>query len=308
MQLYPEYADNAFRLRKLGNRILEIIGKRAIHPVSMGVGCFKDAPSREELATIQETTQEIKQLSGRIIERISQHNFEDDMISFSKSQKLNFLSLDYAETGKLFSVFDKNGKKTHGFLTADFEHNVSELRVDWSLAKFPYITDLGFPDGMLLVGPLSRIHQKESILTDSEISSFPLADKLKSSDSICLNHFDICRILEIFWAAKNILHLLEDIDPDDFGTEVTNLRGSGIGVGVVEAPRGVLVHSYLIKNGKMDKMRLLVATQFNNAYINLIMREIAENNIEGNSLSTEGEKLIGRSIRTFDPCLTCATH
>ena len=309
MQLYPEYADDAFRLRKLGNRILEIIGKRAIHPVTMGVGCFKDAPDRSKLAAIRKSAQEIKQLSGRLIEQISQHYFDMNIISFPEGQKLNFISLDYAKTGKLFSVFDRNGMKTHDFITTDFEHNISELRVDWSLAKFPYITDLGFPDGILLVGPLSRIYQKDSILTDTEILSFPMADKLKNSDSICLNHFDICRILEIFWAAKKILLLLDTLNPDDFGTVPTNLRGSGKGVGVVEAPRGVLVHSYLVKKGKIDRMRLLVATQFNNAYINLIMRGIAENNIgSANSLSAEGEKLIGQSIRTFDPCLTCATH
>lgn len=309
MQFHPEIADSAFKIKKLGNRILEIIGKRAIHPVTMGIGCFTETPGKEELTAIRHTALEITKLSYRLIEQIGKSYVEQDTISFSNHQKLNFLSLDYAGQARTFSVFDRHGRKTHDFRSDEFEHNISELRVDWSLAKFPYITDLGFPEGMLLVGPLSRTNQKDGILTDPDILSFSLAEKLKSNDAIYLNRFDICRLLEIFWAAKKILHLQENLHPDDFESAEVDLCASGSGIGVVEAPRGILVHSYQVQNGKLEKMKLLVATQFNNACINLILREIAENNIsDSDSLSQEGEKLIGRSIRTFDPCLTCATH
>jgi len=88
----------------------------------------------------------------------------------------------------------------------------------------------------------------------------------------------------------------------------TDLEASGRGIGVVEAPRGVLVHNYLVNRGLMERMRLLVATQFNNAYINLILRDLAERHVDGNGLSETGEQTIARCVRVFDPCLTCATH
>ena len=87
-----------------------------------------------------------------------------------------------------------------------------------------------------------------------------------------------------------------------------DLAGSGRGIGVVEAPRGVLVHNYLVNRGTIEKMRLLVATQFNNAYINLVLRDLAESYVNGNGLSGAGEQIIARCVRVFDPCLTCATH
>jgi len=55
-------------------------------------------------------------------------------------------------------------------------------------------------------------------------------------------------------------------------------------------------------------MRLLVATQFNNAYINLVLRDLAERHVDGDGLSEAGEQIIARCVRVFDPCLTCATH
>jgi coenzyme F420-reducing hydrogenase alpha subunit len=114
--------------------------------------------------------------------------------------------------------------------------------------------------------------------------------------------------LEIFWAAKQILNHVEQVDLSQMNGASVDLEGSGKGVGLVEAPRGVLVHDYLINRGIVERMRLLVATQFNNAYINLVLKDLAERHVEGNSLSKEGEELIARCVRVFDPCLTCATH
>ncbi len=87
-----------------------------------------------------------------------------------------------------------------------------------------------------------------------------------------------------------------------------DFRISGQGIGVVEAPRGVLVHSYLVKQGCIERIRLLVATQFNNSCINLLIRDLAEKHLKGDRISGAGEKLIGRCVRVFDPCLSCATH
>jgi NAD-reducing hydrogenase large subunit len=70
----------------------------------------------------------------------------------------------------------------------------------------------------------------------------------------------------------------------------------------------VLVHSYAVNQGALERMRLLVATQFNNAYINLVLQDLAERHVDGDGLSEAGEQIIARCVRVFDPCLTCATH
>ena len=123
-----------------------------------------------------------------------------------------------------------------------------------------------------------------------------------------IEYVDVMRLAEIYWAATRIKELLQGIDLSDIAVDPKIPNESGKGIGVVEAPRGVLVHSYTVNQGTMERMRLLVATQFNNAYINLVLRDLAERLVNGGGLSEIGEELIARCVRVFDPCLTCATH
>ena len=67
-----------------------------------------------------------------------------------------------------------------------------------------------------------------------------------------------------------------------------DLEGSGQGIGVIEAPRGFLVHSYLVDRGRIERVRLLVATQFNNAFINLLLHDLAARHVEGSACRPKG--------------------
>jgi coenzyme F420-reducing hydrogenase alpha subunit len=145
-------------------------------------------------------------------------------------------------------------------------------------------------------------------LDEPELADFELTQALSNPAALHLDYLDECRLLEIFWAAKQILNRIDQVDLTQMEPDGVDLEGSGRGIGVVEAPRGVLVHNYLVNRGAIEKMRLLVATQFNNAYINLVLRDLAESYVDGDSLSEAGEQIIARCVRVFDPCLTCATH
>jgi coenzyme F420-reducing hydrogenase alpha subunit len=115
-------------------------------------------------------------------------------------------------------------------------------------------------------------------------------------------------LLEIYVGAKKILEHLDNIDLGEMTPPDVDLEQSGAGIGVVEAPRGVLVHSYKVNRGVIEDMNLYVATQFNNAYINMVLKDTAEGYVEGESISDKGQEVLGQCVRLFDPCLTCATH
>jgi NAD-reducing hydrogenase large subunit len=305
---HPDVARDAFFLRKSGNRIVEIIGKRPVHAVAFGVGRFNILPTLEELEETRSIASEVKETAGRLIAHLGQGYQREAHIPFPTGHSVNFLSYDGRPGQGRFRAFNRAGELIEEFERDTFGDYVSEMRVDWSLAKFPYLTGLGFPDGILLVGPFSRLFQDGGVLDDPELASFELTHWLRDPSVLYLDCLDECRLLEIFWAAKQILHHLDQVDLAQMGTGSVDLRGSGRGIGVVEAPRGVLVHNYTVNQGVMERMRLLVATQFNNAYINLVLRDLAERHVNGNGLSQAGERLIARCVRVFDPCLTCATH
>jgi coenzyme F420-reducing hydrogenase alpha subunit len=307
MESNPDITKDAFALRDSGLRIVKLLGKRPSHPVTMGIGRFLIPPAAVELMEIRRIAEEVKERTFDLICKVGNIHLNQKAISFPLDQQINFAAYDSHPGQDTFCVYNRTGEITYSFSRREIEENVSEMRAEWTLAKFPYLTRFGFPAGIMLVGPLSRSFQRGGFLEDPVLDSFELTVRLLDRASLTLESYDACRLLEIFWAAKRIISLLDEVDLSQMQAK-SDLDESGQGFGVIEAPRGILMHSYLINKGCIERMRLLVATQFNNAFINLLLRDIAEKHVVGEGISAEGERLIGRCIRIFDPCLSCATH
>jgi len=309
MSSHPLISGEAMALRQAGLRIMKLIGKRSIHPVSMGVGSFPVPPTDDDIKNLYLTANEVKERTGNLVAKIADVKLRRKTLMAPPDVELNFLHYDGSpDSGQQgFQVRDRFGKIKVRFNREAFEDHISEMRAEWTFAKFPYLTQYGFPEGIVVVGPLARTFRENGPLSDPELAALPAVQHLSRRDIVNLESIDVCRLLEIKWAAKRIVELIEKIDLGRVGCQA-NLKGSGKGIGVVEAPRGLLVHSYLIKRGVLEKMRLLVATQFNNPFMNLLLRDLAERHVDGDGLSQEGEHLIGRCLRLFDPCLSCATH
>jgi len=307
MKKNPEITGEAFFLRDAGLRIVRLLGKRTSHPVSMGIGRFLSSFTEDDLKEVRKIADEVRHRTASLIEKVGNIHLNLQSISFPSGQQVNFATYDHLTGEGAFIVYNRHGEIMSSFAREEFQDNISEMRTEWTLAKFPYLTKFGFPAGIMLVGPLSRSFIRGGLLDDPEIMNLELSRRLRDRTSLTLESYDTCRLLEIFWAAKRIISLLNEVDLSQMQTEA-DVDGSGQGFGVIEAPRGILMHSYLINNGCIERMRLLVATQFNNAFINLLLRDIAEKHIVDEGISAEGERLIGRCIRIFDPCLSCATH
>lgn len=308
MQNHPEVAAKAFAWRKAGNRILELLCKRAVHPVSMGVGSFLTPPTADDLEELRAIVVRIRDESMREIETLEIRSEQPRVIHFPKDHKTSFLTYDDTGKEEMFKTFDKNGNMNLCFSPDDFEDNMAEVRVDWSFAKLPYLSSLGFPEGIVLVGPLSRLFRENGILSDPDLAGHKITERLRNTALLSVDDFDICRLLEIFSSAKKILSLLDAMDLSRPMKADYDPGISGKGIGVVEAPRGILVHRYTINRGIIESLRLYVATQFNNAFINYVIKDLADGSIDGEHVSAQGQEMIARCVRLFDPCLTCATH
>jgi NAD-reducing hydrogenase large subunit len=84
----------------------------------------------------------------------------------------------------------------------------------------------------------------------------------------------------------------------------------GEGVGVIEAPRGTLIHHYEVdENDQVTYCNLIVSTTHNNEAMNRAVRDVAEKHLSGRAEITEGMlNHVEVAIRAHDPCLSCATH
>ncbi|MFH0849042.1 MAG: nickel-dependent hydrogenase large subunit [archaeon] len=81
------------------------------------------------------------------------------------------------------------------------------------------------------------------------------------------------------------------------------------GVGVIEAPRGTLIHHYWVnEDGTIQKANLIVATVFNNMSINQAVKSVASRWIQNRRLDEGFLNRVEAAVRCFDPCLSCSTH
>jgi NAD-reducing hydrogenase large subunit len=81
------------------------------------------------------------------------------------------------------------------------------------------------------------------------------------------------------------------------------------GVGILEAPRGTLIHHYKIDdNGLITSANLVIATGNNNLAINKGVLQVARQYVDGNRLNEGMLNRVEAVVRCFDPCLSCSTH
>jgi NAD-reducing hydrogenase large subunit len=196
-----------------------------------------------------------------------------------------------------------------GVRCEDYGQRIHENVRSWSYMKFPFFAELGPELGWYKVGPLARIQNCDAIGT-------PLAEAarqqlLASSPGRVLHApllFHWARMIEMLHAAEVIEQLLAD--PLLLGTELTASGPRGtMGVGIIEAPRGTLIHHYEVGEDDLVTMcNLIVSTTHNNQAMNEAIREVARRYLDGHE-PTEGLlNHIEVAIRAFDPCLSCATH
>jgi NAD-reducing hydrogenase large subunit len=115
-------------------------------------------------------------------------------------------------------------------------------------------------------------------------------------------------MIEMLHAAEGIRALLAD--PDLLGGELV-VKGERQyrGVGVIEAPRGTLIHHYRINDDdQVVRCNLIVSTTHNNQAMNEAVRRVALQYLDGRTVTEPLLNHIEVAIRAYDPCLSCATH
>jgi len=85
--------------------------------------------------------------------------------------------------------------------------------------------------------------------------------------------------------------------------------GPAEGVGVVEAPRGTLIHHYRADaDGILTAVNLVVASQHNAAPVQVSVRKAARGLIRGGKVDEGLLNQLEMAFRAYDPCNACASH
>jgi NAD-reducing hydrogenase large subunit len=163
---------------------------------------------------------------------------------------------------------------------------------------------------MYRVGPLGRFNAAEGHTTPLANKEFQEARKMGKKGVLSGSlYYHLARMIEMLNAAEQIKALVQNdaICGKDIwvnGT-VTNEEG----VGVIEAPRGVLIHHYKVdKTGKLTGVNLIVSTGHNNLAMNQAVFNVAGEFIKDGKVTEGILNRIEVGIRCYDPCFSCSTH
>jgi len=191
----------------------------------------------------------------------------------------------------------------------DYKRYIGEASLTNSYLKAPYYQPMGFPEGVYRVGPLARLNVAQSCGTpqaDIEFAEFHqrLGRIVPSSF-----HFHYARLIEALYGLERMELLLND--PAVLGKQIRAHAGvnSLEGVGMIEAPRGLLIHHYKVnEEGAITWANLIVATGHNNLAINRSIDQVARHYVDGKHLQEGMLNRVSAVVRAYDPCFSCSTH
>lgn len=321
----PELVRRVVALRKWGQEVVRTVFGKRMHGIeSMPGGVCKgiSAAERDRLLQGGEGLLSIDQVIEhareglRLFHRFhEQHRAEVD--GFARVPALDMSLVD--EAGDIdyyhgrIRITDADRQIVEELDDHDYPQHFAEATETWSYMKFPFLKRLGREAGSVRVGPLARMNVTRSCPTpraQEELERFRDYTGGRANDMTLHTHW--ARAIEMLHAAELLEQLLQDpaLLGDDLRMAPDPGRWSGEGIGVIEAPRGTLLHHYRAnEEGAVTYANLVVATTQNNAVINRTLRTVAEQYLNGRAEITEGMmNAIEVGIRAYDPCLSCATH
>ncbi len=313
---HPDFVRDGIRLRQIGQLVIEKLAGKRIHPswiVPGGVG----APLSEEgRGVVVSLLPDALAIVGRALERFkgSLETHREEIDSFANFPSL-FMGLVAAD-GRLahldgrLRIMDADGR-----LLADrvdpgaYPDHIAERTEPGSYLKAPYYKPLGYPRGMYRVGPAARLNVCtgcDTPLADREWADFRGLDRGPVLSGF-LNHY--ARLIEILYCVERLQALMADGDVTGSRVLARAQPNFGEGIGVVEAPRGTLIHHYRVDgNGLITWANLIVATGHNSLAMNRGLLQVARRCVAGPALSEAACTRLQAVIRAFDPCLSCSTH
>ncbi len=312
----PELALKAVALRKYGQEIIRILGGRRIHPnfaVPGGVNKALSAADRDLiLAGVDEAIATI-QIGIAIMKDWAEKNAEDvDKFAVFPT---GYLGLVTPENGlELYQgdvrLVDCNGAQLEKFQIARYLDYIAEHVENWSYLKFPYYKKLGWPNGVYRVGPLGRLNASDKIDTPLAQAEHRIWKAMNGGRPVENTlHYHYARLVEALFAAERVRVLCEDADITSRDIQNTRVQFTGEGVGVIEAPRGTLIHHYKTdERGKLERVNLIVSTGHNNWAMSNAVDSVAKTYINGHAVREGLLNRVEAAIRAYDPCLSCSTH
>jgi F420-non-reducing hydrogenase large subunit len=322
-----ETGGKVIEMRKRMRNVLRIIGGKPIMPSCGLPGGVSKSISKEEQQKIIEAGEygvEFCKVALQIFDDIVLKNkdYVDLVTGDVYSHKTYYMGLVDKNNKVNFydgqvRVVGPDGKEFAKFKPQDYLKYISEHVEPWSYIKFTYLKKLGWKgfvdgkeSGVYRVAPLARLNASDGMATPLAQEAYEKLYSILGGKPVHSTlAFHWARLVEALYASERVLELAKD--PEITSPDIVNLptKTPKEGIGIVEAPRGTLIHHYQTDDrGILTKVNLIVATTNNAAAINMSVDKAARSLIKNGEVSDGLLNMVEMAFRAYDPCHACATH
>ena len=308
-------ATRALQVRKAGTDLITVAGGQFIHPIKAIVGGVTSGVRPEAAAEMRARLVEALPIACDLFD----HYWE---MSLAMGERIGTWGDDAPACyiaavadcrpnyyGDLIRVMCPDGAVRDCFPARDFRSYLTYQESDYS-----YAGQTSYGENVLRANSLARINMARCMGTpraDEYLARFHQAFG-RPAHAIML--FDLARGIELVYALERAMEILDEPLDNAPGTRrredtaVPYTPCDGEGYGLVEAPRGPLIHHYRIEHGLIAQAKFIIPTVHNMLAIERALRVAARRYVSAEQVNMELERAVGRVVRAFDPCIACATH
>ncbi len=301
-------AIQSLQVRKAGTDLISLAGGQFIHPVKAIIGGVNGGIPQQATDEMCARLKSILPMACELFDHYWQSSLEmvERIGTWGDDRPSHYI----ASTGRSCMNFDsdsicmldENGKQVDCFSPAEFQQKLTFIEGTHS-----------YSDETLYKGEIMRANSLARINLSIRMGT-PLADeyldrfqKTFGKPAHAIMFFDLSRGIELVYALERAIEILsEPLEGEE--TSVPYSPRDGEGFGLVEAPRGPLIHHYRVENGLIKSAKFIIPTVHNMQAISRALKVAAERYVRNNQIDLELEKAVGRVVRAFDPCIACATH
>ncbi|MFW9959833.1 MAG: Ni/Fe hydrogenase subunit alpha [Candidatus Thorarchaeota archaeon] len=270
----PDVAVQAIKMMEFGQELIKTIGAKAVHPTTGIPGGMLTSFKEEDRDFFLGRLEEIQQLTLNTVD-LAKKVVTDYLDVITKVAVVPTYYIGLTNKGKLdiydgtVRVMDPEGKIVADFEPKDYTKYYGEHVSPHAYATHMYFKPAGYPDGIWRANTLARCNVNENMATPLADAALKEMRELVGRPSHHTFAYHYARIVELVQAFEWVATLLKDPDICSTDVKLSDVEPkAGNGVGIVEAPRGTLMHNYVSdEKGMLVKANLVVATNNNIAGI-----------------------------------------
>jgi F420-non-reducing hydrogenase large subunit len=301
-------AQRALKVRKIGTDLITVAGGQFIHPIKAIIGGVTSGITREIADPMLKDLKEMLPMACELVDEYWEMStaMRERIGTWGDDQPTYYLTSTEATLPR-FNSSRLRVMGPDGIERASFAPSQYRTYLDFEETEYSFAGQTSYQGAVMRANSLARANLTVSMGT-------PLADEFltrfthaygKPAHPILL--FDLCRGIELVYAMERAIDMLSQ-DMNYADTSVPFTARDGDGYGMVEAPRGPLIHHYVVENGHIADAEFIIPTVHNMLAIERALKVAGKRYITKNGINLELEKAVGRVVRAFDPCIACATH